>query len=274
MCEELALPKIQSCIITFLNHPPFMLTQSLAQFYETEPKYVNRAVERNPKRFPADFCFRLTTDDVDILKKNWCQTGTKIYAGETKRPYGFTREGANMLSAVLHTDVAIDRSVQIMRAFSAMERIVQGMVVKLADQFDACKRIAETTGLTGNQAILAASAAVKRLLGYDPLAVIGQEHLANQEQEVHITPSSIGKLLGNISPQKANQLLEKVELQEAFRDAKNKKCWKPTEKGKRFCVLTDTNKKHSDGRPVQQLMWLESVLTVLKTQLGQAEFSF
>ena len=50
-----------------------------------------------------------------------------------------------------------------------------------------------------------------------------------------------------LSAQKANGLLEKSGLQESFRDAKNKKCWKPTEKGRAFAVLTDTNKKHSDG---------------------------
>ena len=271
MSEELALSKIQSCIVTFLNHPPFMLAQHLAVIYETEVKYINRAVKRNQKRFPDDFCFQLTGEEVKKLR---CQIGTAISNMARTNPYGFTREGANMLSAVLQTDIAIDRSIQIMRAFSAMERIAQGMVIKLADQFDACKRIAEMAGLTGNQAILAASAAVKRLLGYDPLAVIGQEHLANEAQEIHLTASAIGKLLGNSSPQKANQLMEKAGLQEAFRDAKNKKCWKPTEKGKNFCVLTDTNKKHTDGRPVQQLLWLESVVALLNKQLSQTEFCF
>jgi hypothetical protein len=62
-----------------------------------------------------------------------------------------------MLSAVLHTDVAIDRSIQIMRAFSAVERIAEGLIIKIAEQFDACKHIAETAGLRGNQAVLAAS---------------------------------------------------------------------------------------------------------------------
>lgn len=264
MTFELALQEIQSCIITFLNRPPFMLTQSLAKFYETEPKYVNRAVERNLKRFPSDFCFKLTLEEVKILKENWCQSGTKIYAGAQKLPYGFTREGANMLSAVLHTEIAIDRSIQIMRAFSAMERIQQGMMLKVAEQFEACKRVAETAGLIGNQAILAASTAVKQLLGCDPLSLIGQQHLISKPQEIHLTSTAIGKMLGGLSAQKVNKILEKAGLQESFRDAKNKKCWKPTQKGKAFTVLKDTNKKHSDGRSIQQVMWFETVLSVLR----------
>lgn len=264
MSTELAVQDVQSCIITFLDRPPFMLAQSLAKFYETEPKYVNRAVERNPKRFPPDFCFKLSLEEVKILKENWCQLGTKIYAGAQKLPYGFTREGANMLSAVLHTDVAIDRSIQIMRAFSAIERIKAGVIIEIAKQFDACKHIAEISGLTGNQAVLAASTAVKKLLGYDPLNLVGQQHLISEAQEVHLTPMTIGKMFGGISAQKVNNMLEKVGFQESFRNGKNRKHWKPTEKGKVFAVIKDTNKKHSDGRPVQQLMWLESVIPVLR----------
>lgn len=119
MSQTLTIEEIQSQIKILPEHPPFMLAQDLAALYETEAKYVNRAVKRNSKRFPEDFCFQLTDSEIDKLR---CQSGTAISAMARKKPYGFTREGANMLSIVLHTDVAVDRSIQIMRAFSASEQ--------------------------------------------------------------------------------------------------------------------------------------------------------
>ncbi|MFK5970727.1 MAG: hypothetical protein QM487_11500 [Candidatus Marithrix sp.] len=63
--------------------------------------------------------------------------------------------------------------------------------------------------------------------------------------------------------------MEKEGFQESFRDAKNKKCWRPTENGRPFIVLKDTSKKHKDGRPIQQMMWLESVISILEEPQGQ-----
>jgi hypothetical protein len=57
-----------------------------------------------------------------------------------------------------------------------------------------------------------------------------QPALISEPQEVHLSPTAIGKML-EVSPQEANKRLEQAGLQESFRDAKNKKCWKPTEKG-------------------------------------------
>ncbi|NUM35419.1 MAG: ORF6N domain-containing protein [Candidatus Brocadiae bacterium] len=216
-----------------------------------------------------DFCFQLSDEEVTILRS---QFATAISNMSRTNPYAFTREGANMLSTVLHTDIAIERSIQIIRAFSEMERLKYGLI-EIADQFDACKRMAEISGLKGNQAILTASTLVKKLTGYDPLEILGQKQLTSVPQELHLSPTDIGKIL-EISSQKVNKQLEEAKLQESFRDAKDKKCWKPTAKGKAFSVLKDTNKKHKDRRPVQQLMWLENVVAILKGCEKQTEFTF
>ncbi len=204
----------------------------------------------------------------------------------SKYIYLLSQQGYALLCRDLKSDLAKQTYKQMIRKYFKMEEIqrqnpaIAETIVKLpktpaeiADQFEACKRMAETAGLAGNQAILSASMAVKQLLGYDPLELLGQKRLTCEVQEVHLSPTAIGKML-ELSPQKANLLLEKAGLQEAFRDAKDKKCWKPTEKGKAFAVLTDTNKKHSDGRPVEQLLWLESVISVLKGCEKQPEFGF
>ncbi len=220
---------------------------------------------------------------------------SQIFGSAAKSPYlpwFYSKKGVNMAAFFQSTEIARMRAIYIIEVFDEFERAafdpatdprIQAYLqkvlaekakcisIEIAEQFEACKRIAETSGLVGNQAILAASNAVRKLTGYDPLELLGQQQLVSEPQEVHLTPSAIGKLLGGLSPQKVNQLLEKIGLQESFRDAKDKKCWKPTEKGKSFAVLTDTTKKHSDGRPVQQLMWLESVISFIQRQQPEPE---
>jgi len=116
---------IKDKICSLPGRPSFMLDYDLAEIYETETKRVNEAVKRNPGRFPDDFCFQLSDIDVDILRS---QNAIAISNMSRSLPYAFTREGANMLSALLRSDVAVERSVQIMRAFSAIEQ--RGMTIE------------------------------------------------------------------------------------------------------------------------------------------------
>jgi hypothetical protein len=112
-------------IIDLPDRPPFMLDSDLADLYETKTKKVNQAVRRNPDRFPSDFYFQISNEEVKEIANNIKATncGLKFgtHGGRRYLPYGFTREGCNMLSTVLRSPIAIKRSIQIMRAFSSME---------------------------------------------------------------------------------------------------------------------------------------------------------
>jgi SpoVK/Ycf46/Vps4 family AAA+-type ATPase len=116
MKQELTVQDIQLRIRHLPNRLPFLLAQDLALIYETEVKHINQAVKRNSDRFPKDFLFQLDNEEVKFLKSQ-----SVTLHSPRANPYGFYREGANMLSTVLHTKIAIDRSIQIMRAFSALE---------------------------------------------------------------------------------------------------------------------------------------------------------
>jgi hypothetical protein len=98
-----------------------MLDSDLAAMYQTETKYINRAVSRNPSRFPEVFAFELTQDEWTKLK---FQIGTSSaqHGGRRKIPTVFTEQGVSMLSAVLNTEVAIHVSIQIIQAFVAMRK--------------------------------------------------------------------------------------------------------------------------------------------------------
>lgn len=138
------LSVIRKKIITLSGRPLCMLDRDVAELYETETKRINQAVRRNPERFPEDFCFQLTeeevqklsfevpdwnlktgevTADYDQLEVTDCDLKNGGHGGRRYRPFVFTREGCNMLCAVLSTPIAIRRSIQIMRAFSTMERM-------------------------------------------------------------------------------------------------------------------------------------------------------
>ena len=115
---------IQS-LIYVIRGKQVMLDSDLALLYQVETKTLNRSVKRNIKRFPEDFCFQLTEEE--FLR---CQNGTsKDDEGEGRGgrrylPYVFTEQGISMLSAILRSDVAINVSIGIMRAFVEMRRFL------------------------------------------------------------------------------------------------------------------------------------------------------
>lgn len=115
---EIVVRDIQNMIITLPNRPAAMLDRDLATLYGTDTRSINQAVKRNPNRFPDDFMFQTNRNETKVLIS---QSVISKESTLKTTPHLFTREGANMLSAVLHTDIAIERSIQIMRAFSAIE---------------------------------------------------------------------------------------------------------------------------------------------------------
>ena len=69
---EIMSPDIENLIYVVRNKQ-VMVDSDLAMLYQVETKALNRAVKRNIKRFPEDFCFQLTTEETEFLK---CQSGT------------------------------------------------------------------------------------------------------------------------------------------------------------------------------------------------------
>jgi hypothetical protein len=99
-----------------------MLDSDLAKMYQSETKYINRAVKRNPDRFPTDFAFQLDETEWENLK---FQSGTsRTHGGRRTLPYVFTEQGVAMLSAVLQTDIAVKVSVQIVQTFVQMRKFL------------------------------------------------------------------------------------------------------------------------------------------------------
>ena len=91
-----------------------MLDFDLAKLYQVETKVLNQAVKRNIKRFPPDFMFQLLPEEVVSMRS---QIVTAPSRNVSAPPFAFTEQGVAMLSGLLHSDVAIDANIAIMRAF-------------------------------------------------------------------------------------------------------------------------------------------------------------
>lgn len=106
--------KILKAIHT-INGQQVMLDKDLAELYQTDTRTLKQTVRRNLERFPFDFMFELTEVHIDTMVSQFV-IPSKSYFGGTK-PFAFTEQGIAMLSAVLRTQVAVEVSLQIMRAF-------------------------------------------------------------------------------------------------------------------------------------------------------------
>ena len=100
-----------------------MLDRDLAELYETETRTLKQAVRRNADRFPSDFMFELSGDDIELLVSQSVIPSRKHLGGAA--PYAFTEQGVSMLSSILRTPLAIEISIQIIRAFVKMRRFIQ-----------------------------------------------------------------------------------------------------------------------------------------------------
>ena len=103
-----------------------MLDSDVANLYHCETKYINRVVKRNIERFPKEFCFQLEQKEFQNLR---CQFVTSSfekqnYGGRRYMPYVFTEQGIAMLSALLKSDIAVNVSISIMKAFIEMRKFI------------------------------------------------------------------------------------------------------------------------------------------------------
>jgi hypothetical protein len=97
-----------------------MLDMDLAKVYEVETRVLKQAVRRNIDRFPADFLFELSTDEMQNMVSQNVIPSLKYFGGA--KVYAFTEQGVAMLSSVLRSKKAIQINISIMRAFVMMRQ--------------------------------------------------------------------------------------------------------------------------------------------------------
>ncbi|MFO1512303.1 MAG: ORF6N domain-containing protein [Verrucomicrobiota bacterium] len=143
--------------ILLLRNEKVMLDSDLAELYGVETKALNQAVQRNLDRFPTDFMFQLSNDEMEFAMRSQAVTSNAKSAERTNdfkgslrsqivtsnpgrggrryRPYAFTEQGIAMLSSVLASPRAIQVNIGIMRAFVQLRQM-------LASHADLARKLA------------------------------------------------------------------------------------------------------------------------------------
>ena len=155
--SQLVQPEQIEQAILLIRGQRVMLDRDLAALYGVETKHLNRAVQRNLDRFPADFTFQLTRDETEALR---CQfvTSNVGRGGRRYLPFVFTQEGVAMLSSVLRSPRAVQVNIAIMRVFvrlretlalhkdlahklAQLERKIEGHDTSIRTLFDAIRQL-------------------------------------------------------------------------------------------------------------------------------------
>ena len=128
--EDLNVVKYETENITNLIYTirgkQVMLDSDVAMLYHYETKYINLAVRRNKERFPENFCFQLTQEEISNLRLQFATSSLEKenYGGRRYLPYVFTEQGIAMLSGLLKNEIAIKVSISIMNAFVEMRKFI------------------------------------------------------------------------------------------------------------------------------------------------------
>ncbi len=154
-----SLDKLDSIIVTVRSRK-VVISSTLAELYQVEPRSLLQAVKRNSARFPDDFMFQLTKSEWDSLRsQNVILEKSKKGEHLKYLPYAFTQEGIAMLSSVLKSTRAIEVNVSIMRAFVQMRSL-------LSSNRELSRKIAEIESKLGSQdhKIMTLFSAIRQLI--------------------------------------------------------------------------------------------------------------
>ena len=100
-----------------------MVDRDIADLYGVETRVLNQAVRRNEKRFPKDFMFQMTKEEMEDWKSQ-IVISNNVKMGLRKPPLVFTEQGVAMLSGVLNSDQAIMVNIRIIRVFTKMRELL------------------------------------------------------------------------------------------------------------------------------------------------------
>lgn len=165
MVSKRKIHKIESAIY-LIRGQRVMLDFDLAGIYGVATKRLNEQLKRNRERFPQDFAFQLTTQEFRNLKSQFATSSLRSqsvtsspHGGKRKLPWVFTEHGAIMLASVLNSEIAVQASVRVVRAFVRLREMVAANT-QLAAKLEELERRLDSH----DTAIVDLFAALKRLL--------------------------------------------------------------------------------------------------------------
>ena len=121
--KPIPIERIDSRILLVRGHK-VMLDADLAELYEVETRKLNQAVKRNRERFPADFMFSLTEQEVSDWRSQIVMSNPGARMGLRRAPFAFTEHGALMAATVLNSPRAVEMSLYVVRTFMRMREVL------------------------------------------------------------------------------------------------------------------------------------------------------
>jgi len=134
-----------------------MLDSDLAVIYGVTTKQLNQQLKRNRSRFPDDFAFPVTAKELTNLRSQFVTSSS--HGGRRYQPWAFTEHGAIMLASVLNSQIAVQASVRVVRAFVRLREMVAANA-QLASKLEELERRLDSH----DEAIVDLFATLKRLL--------------------------------------------------------------------------------------------------------------
>ncbi|HEY2737452.1 MAG TPA: ORF6N domain-containing protein [Thermoanaerobaculia bacterium] len=129
------MERIEAMILV-LRGEKVILDAEIAGLYGVATKVLVQAMKRNVERFPEDFMFQLTQEEVRILTS---QSVISSWGGRRHLPYAFTEQGVAMLSSVLRSERAVQVNVEVMRTFVRLRRMT-GVQAELARKLESLEQ--------------------------------------------------------------------------------------------------------------------------------------
>jgi hypothetical protein len=130
MSSHRRIANLESAVHLIRGHR-VMLDSDLAAIYGVTAKRLNEQLKRNRPRFPDDFAFQLTVQEFTNLKSQIATSSLRSqfwtsssHGGKRKLPWVFTEHGALMLASALNSEIAVQASVRVVRAFVRLREMV------------------------------------------------------------------------------------------------------------------------------------------------------
>ena len=160
--ESLPAENISRSIL-FLRGQRVILDRALAAIYGVETRTLNQAIKRNSERFPEDFMFQLTPEEVESLRSQFVIL--KAGRGRHRKylPYAFTEHGAIQAANILNSSRAVEMGVYVVRTFVKLREVLASNT-ELARKLDQLERKLQTQ----DQAIVGILKAIRELMNPPP----------------------------------------------------------------------------------------------------------
>ena len=156
--------RVTQAVVVLRGHK-VLLDSDLAILYEVSTKRFNEQVRRNRERFPKDFMFQLTAEELPVLRSQIATLESGRGRGQHRKylPYAFTEHGAIMAATILNSPRAVEMSVYVVRAFVQLREVLSSNR-ELARRFAQLETRLENRLTEHDRAIAAILSAIRELM--------------------------------------------------------------------------------------------------------------